>query len=191
VIDMPRFIKDDPDELAEYIAGIGLGLVAFDGRPTAGKTPLARDMTKRVGCTAVDADKFLPVVTDDDFEQRRKGSFVDKLRIDDMRRAIEAGGPLVLLSGVCARQVLERLKIPAAAIVWVQWTSLSRLDQMCRDFLEYDEDAGVRPSKHSIHEQVEAYIDAFDARRRPDVIYMNAYGDRVLGRAHPSSGTAG
>jgi hypothetical protein len=114
---MPRFIKDDPDELAEYVVGIGRGLVAFDGRPTAGKTPLARDIAKRVGCTAVDADKFLPVVTDDDFEQRRKGSFVEALRIDVMRRAVEAGGPLVLLSGVCARQVIERLQAPAAAVV--------------------------------------------------------------------------
>jgi adenylate kinase family enzyme len=188
---MPRFIKDNPEELAAYIVGIGRGLIAFDGRPTAGKTPLARDMAKRVGCAAVDADKFLPVVTDDDFEQRRKGSFVDKLRIDDMRRAIEAGGPLVLLSGVCARQVVERLQASAAAVVWVQKASLSRLDQMCRDFFEYDEDTGVPWSKHSIHKEVQAYIDTYDARRRPDVIYMNAHGDRVLGRAYPSSGIAG
>ena len=34
---MPRFIKDDPDELADYLAGIGRGLVAFDGRCTAGR----------------------------------------------------------------------------------------------------------------------------------------------------------
>ena len=105
-----------------------------------------------------------------------------------MRRDIEAGGPLVLLSGICARQVVERLKMPTVAFVWVQTASLERLDQMCRDFLEYDEDAGVRPSKHSIHMEVQVYIDAHDARRRADVVYMNAYADR---QAYSSSGTAG
>jgi hypothetical protein len=175
---MPRFIKDDPDELADYIAGIGRGLVAFDGRCTAGKTPLARDMARRVGCTALDVDRFHPAVTDDDFVERRKLPFVEALRIDDLRRAIEAGGPLVLLSGICAWHVIERLQMPAAAVVWVELASLSRLDQMCRTFFDYDEGAGVPPSKHSIHVEVQVYIDAYDARRRPDVIYLNAYIDR-------------
>jgi hypothetical protein len=56
--------------------------------------------------------------------------------------------------------------------------SLSRLDQMCRDFFEYDEDTGVPWSKHSIHAEVHAYINAYDARRRADLIYMNAYANR-------------
>jgi adenylate kinase family enzyme len=175
---MPHFIKDDPDELAAYIADVGRGLVAFDGRPTAGKTALARDIARRVGCTAIDIDKFHPALTDDDFEERRKLSFVQALRIDDMHRAIEAGGALVLLSGVCAWQVVERVQVPAASVVWVQRASLIRLEQMCRDFFEYDEDVGVPWSKHSIHEEVQTYIDRYDARRRPDVIYMNAYADR-------------
>jgi adenylate kinase family enzyme len=165
VIVMPQFIKNDPEKLADYIAAIGRGLIAFDGRPSAGKTPLARDMARRLGCTAVDADKFL---------EQQQGAFVEKLRIADMRRTIEAGGPLVLLSGVCARRVIERLELPAAAFVWVEWASLVRLDQMCRDFFEYDEGAGIS-SKHPLYKEVQAYIDTYDARRRPDVIYMNTY----------------
>lgn len=47
-----------------------------------------------------------------------------------------------------------KAKPAAAAVVWVKKASLSRLDQMCRDFFEYDEDAGVPWSKHSIHEEV-------------------------------------
>ena len=74
---MPQFIKNDPEKLADYIAAIGRGLIAFDGRPSAGKTPLARDMARRLGCTAVDADKFL---------EQQQGAFVEKLRIADMRR---------------------------------------------------------------------------------------------------------
>jgi hypothetical protein len=74
--------------------------------------------------------------------------------------------------------VIERLQMPAAAVVWVELASLSRLDQMCRTFFDYDEGAGVPPPERSIHVDVQAYIDAYDARRRPDVIYMNAYMDR-------------
>lgn len=176
---MPRFIKDHTDELSSYLAGIGRGLVAFDGRSGVGKTPLAREMAQRVGGAAVDVDAFLPKATDADFEATRGLDFADMLHINDLRRAIEAGGPLVLMSGVCARQVLKRLQLPAAGIVWVQRASLLRLDQMCRDFLDYDEDA-IAPGagKRSIHVDVQAYVDAHDARRNADVVFMNAYADR-------------
>jgi hypothetical protein len=76
---LPQFIKSDPEKLADYIAAIGRRLIAFDGRPSAGKTPLARDMARRLGCTAVDADKFL---------EQQQGAFVEKLRIADMRRTL-------------------------------------------------------------------------------------------------------
>lgn len=174
---MPRFIKNNPAELAKYIAGIGRGLVAFDGRPTAGKTPLAVEMASRVGCTAVDADKFLV---------KNQGVFVDALRIDDMRHAIEAGGPLVLLSGLCAQRVLERLGMIAAAVIWVESASLLRLDQMCRDFYEYDEGDVDAPDDLPAYKEVEAYIETYDPRRRCDVVYLNAYGGHALDRC-PSS----
>jgi hypothetical protein len=140
---------------------------------------MAREMARRLRCTYLDSDSFHPAVTDDDFIQARKRLFADALRIDEMRRAVETGGPLVLLSGICARQVIARLQLPAAAFVWIQHASLTRMEQMCRDFLDYDEDAGVPINKHSIHQDVQAYIDSNDdPRRQADVIYMNAWGDR-------------
>jgi len=175
---IPRFIRDDPDELAAFIEDIGRGLIAFDGRPAAGKSPLAREMAKRLACTAVDVDDFLPMVDDADFAATRNRHFVDMLRIDDLRFTVKAGGPLVLMSGVLARQVVERLEITAAAFVWVECASLLRLDQMIRDFFDYDEGALHFPNKHRLYKEVQAYIDTYDARRRPDVIYMNAYADR-------------
>lgn len=164
---MPRFIKNDPAELAEYIKEIGRGLIAFDGRPTAGKTSVAANMASRVGCTAVDADKFLV---------KDLGVFVDALRIDDLRQGIEAGGPLVLLSGVCAQRVLKQLGRSAAAVVWVEIASPLRIDQICRDFYEHDEGDNEAPDNLPLYKEVEAYIAAYDARRRCDVVYLNAYG---------------
>lgn len=163
---MPRFIKNDPAELAEYIKGIGRGLIAFDGRPTAGKTPLAADIAQRVGCTVVDADEFLV---------KNQGVFVDALRLGDMCQTIEAGGPLVLLSGICAQHVLEQLGLPAAAVIWVESASLLRLDQICRDFYEHDESDVDVPNDLPAYKEVAAYITAYDARRRCDVVYLNAY----------------
>lgn len=165
----PQIIENDPTKLAAYIAGIGRGLIAFDGRPIAGKTHLARDMAQRVGCTAVDVDKFLVPAADNP-----KQMFVGALRIADLRRRIEESGPLVLLSGLCARQVVEALGLTAAAFVWVERASLLRLGQIRRDFFEFDDGADAT-SEHPVYEEVEAYIAACDARRRPDVIYLNAY----------------
>jgi len=157
-----RFIKSKPEELATYIGSLGRGLIVFDGRPLAGKSHLARTL----GCTFVDADDFL---------DRKTGKFLAALRIDELRRAIEAGAPLVLLSSVCARQVIERLGLPVAAIVWIEQASLVRLDQMRRDFYDHDENADSI-EEDPFYEEVETYIASYDARRRPDVVvYFNAW----------------
>jgi hypothetical protein len=126
-------------------------------------------MARRLGCSVVDVDKFLPAP-----EDNPKRAFVDALRIADLRRAIEDGGPLVLMSGVCARQVVERLGLTAAAFVWIERASSVRLDQISRDFFDYD-DLADTPSQHPLYKEVEAYIVARNARLRPDVIYLNAY----------------
>lgn len=81
---MPRFIKNDPTELGDYVTGVGRGLVIFDGRPMAGKTPLARDIARRIGCNAVDADDFLRRIGDDEFDPTRGRSFIDLLRMDQL-----------------------------------------------------------------------------------------------------------
>jgi MoxR-like ATPase len=51
----PEFIEDDPAVLAAYVASLRRGLVAFDGRPGAGKTHFARMVAQQIGASAVDA----------------------------------------------------------------------------------------------------------------------------------------
>jgi hypothetical protein len=161
----PQFIENDPAVLAAYIASLGDGLIVFDGRPGAGKSYLARTTAKRIGCAFIEGDDFL--VGD-------RGMFLGALRIDDLRRAIEvAATPPVLLATVCARHVADRTGLPIAAFIWVEQASLVRLDQIRRDYFDYDEnsDSGRR---HPLYKEVEAYIAACDARRTPDVVYLNA-----------------
>lgn len=67
---MPRFIKNDPQELAEYLSAIGRGLVAFDGWPAAGKSTLAWEMASRVGGAVVDEN--YPKICDADFLEKKR-----------------------------------------------------------------------------------------------------------------------
>lgn len=163
---MPHFIVNDPIILAACVAvaAMGGGLIVFDGRPDSGKTGLAHEMARELGGTPVDADDYL---------DRNTGAFLGALRTDDLRRALERAAPPVLFSSLCAQQVLEKLGLSAEIIIWVEQASRQRLEEARRDFeRDYDAEAADE-SAHS--SEVEAYIAAYDARMRPDVVvYLNA-----------------
>lgn len=162
----PRFIMNNPDELAAYIRALQRGLVLFDGRMQVGKTPLARTMAKLVPCAAVDVDDSL---------DRDKGRFVEALRLEELRRCIQqsfASSPIVVMSGVCAQAVVARLGMTVSARVWVERTSEACLEVDARDFEDdHLRDTSLCPP----YPEIEAYIKAHDARRKVDAIYMNAY----------------
>jgi hypothetical protein len=163
-----RFIKNNPEDLAAYIKSLTSGLVVFDGRPGSGKTYLANAMAKRIPCAAVDADAFLV---------RKQGQFLGALKRDGLRSAIETAfrtAPVLVLSSVCGRQVVEATKLQAAAFVWIEKTSLPQLEIALRDFADdYDADAPV----DELRKEVEAYIKAYKAREQPQVVYLNAPPD--------------
>jgi hypothetical protein len=165
-----RYFIKNREELAAYIKSVGRGLVVFDGRPGSGKTYLADDMARRTGCKSADADR--------DFLDHDKGKFVGALRLDDMRSSLTASlasSPLVMYSTVCARQAIVASGLSAAAFIWVEKASLALIGNVQRDFDDYD-DYRDEPSQHVLYAEVEAYIAAYDARRRLDqVVYVNAY----------------
>jgi hypothetical protein len=165
-----RFIKNDPAALAAYIESLGQGLILFDGRPSAGKSTLAKAMATRIRCGIVDGDDY--IVLD-------QGRFVDVLKTDDLRERIAARlaeTPLVLLSTVCAREVASKVDVRPASWVWIERTSLTQLDIAVRDFADdYDADQPLADDKH--RQEVEAYIKGHDARARADRVYLNAPPD--------------
>ena len=90
------------------------GLIAIDGVHGVGKSTLARALAQRLGCEAIAADDFL---------QRNRGLYVDAILIDDLRgrlNATLASVSAVILEGVCARAVVERLGLTATAFVYVK-----------------------------------------------------------------------
>lgn len=164
---MLHFIENDPARLAQYLSSLGRGLVVFDGRPGAGKTHLTREMERQIRCKSIDADCCFLVP-----DQKK---FVGALILEPMRLCIEvhlARTPLVVLSTVCAREVVEKAKLPARAFVWVERTSLACMQIDRRDFAgDHNADAPVS----ELHKEVEAYVAAYEARMRPDAVYLNAF----------------
>jgi hypothetical protein len=106
-------IHDDPAMLATRIKAIGAGLIAIDGCCGAGKTHLAKWLGTTQDIRVVEADKFLIPQTE---------VFVKSLRMDELRTAVIETNPkenLVILEGVCIRNVLEELAITASMFVYV------------------------------------------------------------------------
>jgi hypothetical protein len=162
-----HFIKNDPAALATYIESLGHGLILFDGRPSAGKTTLAKAMAARLRCGVLDGDAFLV---------RKQDQFMGALKTDALREQIEASlaaTPLVLLSTVCARDVVMKVGLPAAAFVWIEQTSLTLIDIAERDFAD-DFDADQPLPDDKLRQEVEAYIKAHNARGGADLVYLNA-----------------
>ena len=127
-------------------------------------------MAKRLGCKCADADRC--------FLDHQRGMFVGALRFEEMQSSLNASlaiSPLVMFSTVCARQAVEMAKLSATAVIWVVHASLVRLDSAEGQFDDYDDDAAP-PGIHKVHDEVEAYISAYNARRRLDqIVYLNAY----------------
>lgn len=164
---MLHFIENDLEQLAQFVARLERGLVVFDGRPGAGKTHLAREVARRIRCKYIDVDCCFLVP-----DQKK---FVGALILDPMRDCIEAhlaGMPLVVLSTLCAREVAEKAKLTVRAFVWVEPTSLIRLQIDRRDFAE-DHDADAPSSE--LRKEVEAYVKAYNPRETADAVYLNAY----------------
>ena len=167
---MPQFIENDQMSLADYVRSIGRGLIAFDGRPAAGKTYLARLVAQQLGCPALDGDDFL---------LGNGKPFMSQLDFDKFGTAIGAGlasSPLLLLSSAFARAVADRLKRQPAAVVWIEGVSAEMLDtaRNCYHDDIFANDAvigGVRRPR--LLTEVEEYIATYKARLSPDRVYLN------------------
>jgi hypothetical protein len=164
-------MDNDPEELASYVKSLERGLVVFDGRDGNGKTYLAEKMQKLIACKAIDADCCFLVP--------RQDKFVGALLLEQLRNCIEAHlakTPLVVLSTLCGREVVERAGLQARAFVWIE-----RLDPDQRDTARtwYAEDRGANviieggPPRGPLLDELETYVEAHKARERPDVVYLN------------------
>ncbi len=133
---------------------------------------MACQMQRRLGCCkAIDADCCFLVP-----EQQH---FVGALLLEPMRLTIEAHlarTPLVVLSTVCARAVVEKAGLQARAFVWIEGLDADEHHEAKAWFAE---DRGANPptiggeQRGPFLDELESYIETYKPRERPDVVYVN------------------
>jgi hypothetical protein len=158
-------ITDNPDELAAFLTALR-GPIVFDGCTGAGKSTLALGMATRLGCEAIEVDRFV---------DKKLGVYVEALRIDKLRPLVEAAlkaAPVVLLDAVCARAVVERLGLSAAAFVYVQRVSLAGVPGDL-DMMDADEEGQVvnRPYFSDLDREILHYHAYYRPIGSADFIY--------------------
>lgn len=102
------------DALEEVIRLAQAGLVMFDGWPLAGKSTARSEICKRVGAIGLELDNYVT---------RRQGEYVKAIWSVELMRALHnalSDSSLVVLDGVCMRQVLEAINVTACLSVYVQ-----------------------------------------------------------------------
>ena len=87
----------------------GTGILVIDGCQGVGKSTLAAVISKIADIPCIHLDEFLV---------RNQGSFVDSLRLPDIRSALRQRP--IIVEGVCVLEVMHRLGIQPGRIVYVR-----------------------------------------------------------------------
>lgn len=161
-------IVDDINVLVGVLSPLSRGLISFDGCDGAGKTTLARGMSRAFGCEAIDLDQFL---------NRKTGEFFHALRLTELKQQIDEAftcSPIVLISGVCMRKVLAAINRVAATSVYVQRITRAGLPSDM-DFIDVESgieaNAGVLANFSGLDHEVYTYHRQHRPRAHADVVF--------------------
>ncbi len=102
---------DDVRSLADWIKSTNARTVFLDGDCDSGKSTLAKKLS-RFGFVTKDVDEFVTPKTD---------CYVKSLRIDELKDELSKIPPesTTIISGICARDVANKLQIGNAKFVYV------------------------------------------------------------------------
>jgi hypothetical protein len=90
-------------------------VVAVEGHSTSGKTYLSKDLSRRVGATAVSTDSYAR-------ESSEAPSYVDRMDLERLSRDVnrfKQVGP-VIIEGICLRETLRALAIVPGLFIYVK-----------------------------------------------------------------------
>ena len=120
-------IFDDTDKLAEALKArfAGAAVIGIDGWTGVGKTTLAKSLADKVGGSTFDLDSAL---------DRDQKAYVSAMRLDEVCGAIAQSNGLLLVSGVCLREILNRAQCQIDAHIYIKrmatwgWADEDELD---------------------------------------------------------------
>jgi hypothetical protein len=142
-----------------------LRIVAIDGLPGSGKSTLGEQVAAALGAQQVDFVDFLV---------KDQGEFVGALRTDELAVALTSPPGLVIASGVCMLQVLDRLDFKADVLVYVKRMAIwgwADEDEVVGDQLEeLARLNGMSPDDLPLHLEVREYHREFVPHERADVV---------------------
>lgn len=169
----------DVETLEHRVREIRHGMITFDGCMLAGKTKLMREIASRLGVQGLDLD---------DFVERQQGMFIEALRLQELTAAIEqarAKSGVILLSGICMLEVLERIGRESDLAVYVQ---ANNQDNEPDDIDLIGAETGRRPELIEFFGELEDECFSYHARYRPrngaDVLFI-----RLLEQEQPTGKT--
>lgn len=156
-------------KLVEELRPIRAGLISFDGCDGAGKTTLAEEISSALRRPVIDLDKFVAPET---------GEFVHALDLVTLVQELDsalASSPVVLLSGVCMRQVLETINSNAVVSIYVQRNTQAGLPGDI-DYIDVESEveasADVLELFDELNLEVYAYHRAYRPRTKSDLIFI-------------------
>lgn len=100
----------DIDDLVSHVRGTGYRRVGIDGVNGVGKSTLAKELSKRLGCRLLSLDEFL---------EKNQGGFVEHLKYSELSAEIRSLKSFVI-EGVCLLEVLHRLKSEIELLVYIK-----------------------------------------------------------------------
>lgn len=162
---MQHVIENHFDRLAVMIHSIGAGVVMIDRCTLAGKTRLARMLAKRLQAAAIDADCHI---------NRGQDAFIAALRADELKTAVEAAqarSKVVLVSGVCARDIAEKLGLAPALFVYVLRKTAAGVDGDM-DILDAEDGVQHDFSCSPLDAELAEYHKRRQPRRNANILYI-------------------
>lgn len=141
-------------------------LIAIDGVPGSGKSTLRAHLVDFFSAHSVELDDFLV---------RDRGEFVGALRMGDLSAALSEQPGLVIVSGACMLQVLERLQSAPDVLVYVK--RMARWGWADEDEVESDQlemlsnSFGLNDSDLSLNHEVRLYHQKFRPQDKASIVF--------------------
>lgn len=98
-------------DIVEEIKRKKVHCIVIDGVDGAGKSTLAHEIGEKLSLVHINLDDYL---------EKNRGSFVEFIKYDHLKKVIEETSNSIIIEGVCALEITGRLQIECDTHIYVQ-----------------------------------------------------------------------